>query len=466
MIENMKKSLLITVIICLLFTHLAASQGTKPNFVIILADDLGYGDLSYTGSVQINTPNIDAIAKKGMFFPQAYVSSPVCSPSRAGILTGRISVSFGYDNNVEANQPGFDSQFLGLPVNIKTIPNYLSPLGYVSGIIGKWHLGFEKQFHPINRGFDEFWGYLDGGHDYFEEKDTSFGYKAKIQCNYKTTDKITYITDNKGNECVDFIKRHKKQPFFLYASFNAPHTPMQATDKDLNLYSFIKNKKRRTYAAMVHRLDVNVGKIMAAIDKEGLSENTVVIFMSDNGGPGEYNSSINAPYNGKKGTVLEGGIRVPFMISWPGTIPAGQVYNNVISSLDILPTFVSLAGGTTTAADKLDGVNLIPYILKQNTAKPHEELKWRFTISAAILDGKWKLIRLPDRLPMLFDLEKDKSELDNLSLKNLDVTRHLLKKLGNWDVSLPHPLFMEGAEWKKHQLMDYDVKFQLVQPKR
>lgn len=442
----------------------AQSTRQKPNFIIILADDMGYADLSLHGSKQIKTPNIDRLAEKGVNFTQGYVSAPVCSPSRAGLLTGRNQVSFGHDNNLANVQPGFDPEFNGMPVSEKTIADRLKPLGYVSGLVGKWHLGESKKFHPLSRGFDEFWGYTGGGHDYFTSKPDGRGYQSPIECNYKTPQPITYITDDKGDECVGFIRRHKSQPFFLYASFNAPHAPMQATEEDLKLYSHIQDKRRRTYCAMVHRLDLNVGRIMQALKEEGIADNTLVVFLSDNGGPVDSNASINAPLNGQKGILLEGGIRVPFIMNWPDGLPAGKNCEVPVLSLDLLPTFVEAAGGSISEADRIDGKNLIPFLTGKTNAAPHDQMHWRFTISAAIRDGNWKLVRLPDRLPMLFNLENDISEQYNVALDNPDRTKAMLKKLGNWDVSQPHPVFLEGAEWRKRQIQLYDEIYPLVQP--
>ncbi|MCB0630151.1 MAG: sulfatase-like hydrolase/transferase [Saprospiraceae bacterium] len=459
----MQKILLtLTISLCALIA--GAGQSKPPNFILIVADDLGFADLGFNGSTQIKTPNIDQLANSGVRFTEGYVSSAVCSPSRAGFLTGINQVEFGYDNNLGGNQPGFDPQFLGLPLGQKTIADRLKPLGYTSGLIGKWHLGYEDHFHPLKRGFDEFWGYTGGGHDYFTSSPNGKGYQALIECNYKQPEPITYITDDKGNECVAFIERHRNEPFFLFASFNAPHTPLQATEEDLALYSHITDPKRRTYAAMIHRLDVNVGKILAALEQNGLRENTLIVFISDNGGPTDSNASINAPYNGQKGILLEGGIHVPFVMNWPAQLTAGQVYNKPVSSLDLAPTFYTLAGGAITEEDTFSGVNLLPYILGDKLDGPHQELKWRFTISAAIREGNWKLIRLPDRLPLLYDLSSDISEQKNVALEHLDKTKELLQKLGNWDVQLPHPVFLEGAVWKQRQLGLYDRVYQLMQP--
>jgi len=443
---------------------LANSNSEIPNFVFIVADDLGFADLSLNGSKQIPTPNIDQLAFEGVNFTQGYVTSPVCSPSRAGFLTGRNQVHFGYDNNIGVSQPGFDPQYMGLPVSEKTIADRLKPLGYISGLVGKWHLGYEPQFHPLNRGFDEFWGYQGGGHDYFTSYPQGTGYLSPIESNYKTPQPITYLTDDKGDECVDFIKRHKNSPFFLFASFNAPHAPMQATDADLELFKHIEDVRRRTYAAMVYRLDVNVGRIMKALKDAGIEEKTLVVFISDNGGPVDQNASINAPLNGQKGILLEGGIRVPFIMKWPGKLPAGVTYENPVISLDFAPTFIAAAGGNVMEDDNLDGVNLIPWLTNMRDDKPHNSFNWKFTISAAIRDGEWKLIRLPDRLPMLFNLIDDISEQHDLAAKYPERTKRMLKELGEWDVSLPHPLFLEGAVWKKRQLDLYDNEYELVQP--
>ena len=460
----MRKLILLLVISLFCVSSVNYQSGSKPNFVLIVADDLGYGDLGFTGSTQIKTPCIDRLANSGVVCSEGYVSSAVCSPSRAGFITGRNQVSFGHDNNLGGNQPGFDPQFLGLPLTEKTIADYLGELGYVNGLVGKWHLGYEPQFHPLKRGFDEFWGYTGGGHDYFTALPDGKGYKAPIECNYKSPQDITYITDDVGNECVDFISRHRDEPFFLFASFNAPHTPMQALEEDLDLYKCIEGKRRRTYAAMVHRLDLNVGKITDALEKNGLRENTLVVFISDNGGPVNTNGSINAPYSGQKGILLEGGVHVPFIMSWPQSIPEGSSYNNAVTALDFAPTFIESAGGIVPEDSNFDGVNLIPYFLNENNSAPHHDLIWRFTISAAIREGDWKLIRLPDRLPLLYDLSKDISEQNNLALKNLPKTKELLKKLGDWELQQPHPVFLEGAEWRRRQVDLYDKEYQLVQP--
>jgi len=448
------------------FARIEKRNPKKPNLILIMADDLGYADLGMHGSKQIPTPNIDVLCERGIHFNNGYVSSSVCSPSRAGLLTGKNQVQFGYNNNTGPNQTGFDPDFIGLPLGETTLADRLQKLDYVTGLIGKWHLGEKPHFHPLKRGFDEFWGYMGGAHDYFIANPDGVGMKRPIECNYKTPDPITYITDDKGNECVDFIKRHKNEAFFLFASFNAPHSPMQALEKDMKLFSHIEDELRRTYCAMVYRLDLNVGKILKTLQKKGLEHNTLVAFISDNGGPCNVisNGSVNAPLRGQKTTLLEGGIRVPFILKWPAKLAAGIEIDDPVSSLDIFPTFIEAAGGSITSEDDLDGFNLIPFLLGDEEKIPRETMKWRYTVSAAIREGDLKLIRLPDRLPLLYNISEDISEQNNLALKEPDKTKDLLKRLGMWDLNLPHPVFLEPKDWSKRHLSFYDADYQLVQP--
>jgi arylsulfatase A-like enzyme len=458
----------LVIVLCMHTLHVFGKiPKQKPNFVIILADDLGYGDLGFTGSTQIKTPNIDALAKQGVVFTQGYVSSPVCGPSRAGLMTGRNQVTFGFDNNPIVDLPQFNKNYVGIPLKVKTLADRLDELGYINGLIGKWHLGDAEHFQPLKRGFHEVWTYPVGGHHYFKSEPDGKGYLSPIECNYKTPEPITYITDDKGNECVDFIRRHKADPFFLYASFNAPHTPLQATEEDLKLYSNITDEKRRTYCAMVHRLDVNVGKIIDELKEQNLYENTVIVFLSDNGGPVSKTNpwTINAPLRGSKGILLEGGIRVPFTITWPAKITGGSTFEQAVSALDLTPTFVELAGGKITPKDKMDGVNIFPFLNGEKTGEPHANIKWRFTISAGIREGNWKLVRLPDRLPMLYNLSEDISEQNDLADENKDIVERMLKKLGDWDVSCPQVLYLEGNRWRREQVNLYDRDYQLIQPK-
>lgn len=449
-------------ILCFNF-QVSVEASEKPNFIIILADDLGYGDLGYTGSTQILTPNIDKLAESGVIFTNGYVTGAVCSPSRAGMLTGRYNCEFGYYTNPDLppdQQLQINREYSGLPVDEVTLADRLSDLGYINGLIGKWHLGRLPQFHPLKRGFHEFWGYVNGGHDYYltvPRSETKIRYRWPIECNYKEQGALTYITDDKGNECVDFIKRHKEEPFFLFASFNAPHIPLQAPEADKELYGFVMDERRRTYCAMVHRLDVNVGRIIEELKKQNLYENTVVVFLSDNGGYINNNVSINAPFRGQKGTLYEGGIHVPFIISYPDKYRAGTIYEKPVIALDILPTFVEMAGGEIVEEDHIHGVDLTPYINGNNSNTPHEYLMWNMQGFSAIRYGDMKMVNMPDKYPMLYDLSEDISENNDLSRTEKEIADKMIEKLGMWNMSCPEPLFFQGNNQKSGYRKLYDV---------
>jgi len=242
---------------------------------------------------------------------------------------------------------------------------------------------------------------------------------------------------------------------------------MQATEEDLQLFSHIKDELRRTYCAMVYRLDQNVGKLIKTLQQEGLENNTFVVFLSDNGGPSAAsisNGSVNAPFRGQKTTLLEGGIRIPYIFKWPKVFDGGKKFDEFVLSLDICPTFIEAAGGKPSKEDNYTGVSLIPFLTGQTNEIPHHSMEWGYTVSTALREGNWKLIRLPDRLPMLYNLAEDISEQNDVALQNLDRTKAMLKKLGTWEVRLPHPVFLEPADWRIRHLGFYDAEYQLVQP--
>lgn len=452
---------------CFALPAAAATQppgaAARPNILLILADDLGYGDVGFHGSTQIPTPNLDRLAASGVRCSQAYVSAPVCAPSRAGLLTGRNQVEFGVDNNLGTPQRGFDPEFAGLPVTERTIADRLRASGYATGLIGKWHLGERPQFHPLRRGFDEFWGFLGGSNAYVPSAPGKRP-PSHLECSFGPVGPVTYLTDDITTQSIAFMQRHRERPFFLFASYNAPHSPMQARDEDLAKFAGIADVNRRTYCAMVARLDHEIGRLLGAVQETGLAERTLIVFLSDNGGPVDQNGSVNAPLNGQKGTVLEGGLRVPCVLSWQGQIPAGRVYPHPVSSLDLAPIFLARAGAGPDEFRGLSGADLWTRLTGEETTVSDRPLRWRFTVSAAIREGDWKLVRLPDRLPMLFDLRNDVAEQRDVALQHLEVTRSLLGKLGDWDARLPHPVFLEGAEWKRRQLDLYDATYPLQQP--
>ena len=319
----------------------AAPAGARPNILFIVADDMGYADVGFQGCRDIPTPNVDALAGSGVRFPSGYVSGPYCSPTRAGLLTGRYQTRFGHEFN-----PGGGGQ--GLPVTERTIADRLQAAGYVTGLVGKWHLGAEPAMRPPQRGFAEFYGFLGGAHSYTNAKGILRG-DAPVN-------ELDYTTDAFGREAVAFIERHRTQPWFLYLAFNAVHTPMEATDDRLAKFPDIADKKRRKYAAMLLAMDEAIGRVRQELVAAGLVENTLVFFLSDNGGPTmpgtTINASRNTPLRGSKRTTLEGGIRVPFVISWPGHLEPG-VYAQPVIQLDATATALAAAGVETPPAWRL-----------------------------------------------------------------------------------------------------------------
>jgi len=434
----------------------------KPNIVIILADDLGYGELGCQGNPQIPTPHIDAIAAGGVRFTSGYVTAPNCSPSRAALLTGRIQTRFGHENNpigARNELPGY-----GLPLTEKTIADRMLEAGYVSAAIGKWHLGGSAEFHPYRRGFDEFFGFMHEGH-YFApqpwenvstmlrrkvlpgggEGRRTFGkvtystHMGSTEPDYNANnpivrgsqpiDETAYLTDAWTREAVSFIRRNRDKPFVLYLAHNAVHSPLQGADTHMKRFLHIDDLHRRIFAAMLSHLDDGVGEVMAAIRKAGIERNTIVFFLSDNGGPTRELTSSNLPLRGGKGQLYEGGIRVPFMVQWKGTLPAGKVYDNMVVSTDIFATSLALAG--VRSMPQTDGVNLMPYLLGQKKDRPHETMYWRQGGKSAVRAGDWKIVRhgSPKRTGPweLYDLGNDLTESKNLKSANPQKFQALLQ---------------------------------------
>ena len=452
----MKLSLLISLLIAGAMTLPAVESGDakaptrapqKPNILILLADDLGYADVGFQGAHDIPTPNIDSLAKAGVHFTNGYVSSVMCSPSRAGLLTGRSQSRFGHEVNWEQSIPN-DPR--GLPVAEKTMADQLKAAGYRTGIVGKWHLGESPQFHPNRRGFDEFFGFTTGGHDYDCASYTTdvpanrkkyAHYLSPLERNGVEEQHVGYLTELLGSEAAAFIHRNKDQPWFLYAAFNAPHTPLQATPALLDRVKTISDEKRRTYAAMVVGLDDAVGAILAQLRADGLEDRTLIFLLSDNGGPLEKNGSLNTPLNGHKGQVWEGGFRVPFVAQWKGTLPAGKTYERPVSSLDILPTALAAAGAASIAPQPLDGVNIVPFLLGDQSGDPHEYLFWRMKARNiwAVRRGDDKLMLQQHKSARLFNLANDIGETTDLAKPEL---RDALQKAYDaWNATLPEPLW-------------------------
>ena len=417
------------------------SRTSKPNIIVIISDDAGHADFSLHGSKTFRTPHIDSLAKGGVHCSTGYVSASVCSPSRAGLMTGRYQQRFGHEFNI----PPKYSETNGLPVNEQTIADLMKAAGYRTIALGKWHLGYAPHFHPLSRGFDDYFGFLQGARSYWPIKGTKLN--QLLRDRKPIPEKFTYMTDELGKQAARYIAENRKRPFFLYLSFNAVHTPMHAKEQDLKQFQQLKNVSRQKLAAMTKALDDAVGTVMAALDEHNLRDNTLVIFINDNGGA-QSNSSNNLPLRGWKGTPFEGGLRVPFIMRWPDRLPAGNRYPHPVISLDILPTALAAAGATKMPKKKLDGVNLLPYLTGKKVDRPHRTLHWRKGPNFAVRDGDWKLLRHKNEM-MLFDLAKDPRESVNLIEKESERANALLKTYKTWEAELMDPRWNSKRKKKK-----------------
>lgn len=429
----------------------AANSARPPNLVVIMTDDQGYADVGFNGGKDIPTPHLDSIAAAGVRFTSGYVTYSVCSPSRAGMLSGRYPQRFGHERN-PAWQP--DNPQTGLPLTETLLPAALGRVGYVSGLVGKWHLGSHPRFHPLERGFNEFFGHLGGGARYFPEELTiedpkqarneGESYRLLIRRNREAVRTTKYLTDEFSDEAVRFVERHKEAPFFLFLAYNAPHAPLQATEEYLARFAHIKDPRRRTYAAMVSAVDDGVGRLLAKLRELGLENDTLVFFLSDNGGPTQDNASNNRPLRGNKGSPWEGGIRVPFAAQWPGRIPRGLVYDQPVSSLDIYATIAALAQAPIDPARPLDGVNLLPYLSGEKTGVPHEAIYLRMHDRGAfaVRSGDAKLVITgTDAAPQVFDLRRDLAEANDHAANAGEELARLEALRAAWNAQLVAPVF-------------------------
>lgn len=423
-----------------------ASAASKPNVLVILGDDLGWGELGCQGFTQeIPTPNIDGIAKNGIRFTSGYVSGPYCSPTRAGFMTGRYQQRFGHEFNPGPAEAAVSN--FGLPLTETTIGDRLKAAGYTTAWVGKSHLGYKPEFHPLKRGFDFFMGFPGGAHDYFD----ATGDKANpILRGTEPVSELEYTTDAFAREATSFIERSKDKPWFVYLAFNAVHSPMQATEKYLSRFPDIKNPKRKAFAGMLSAMDDGVGQVMGKIRELGQEENTLVIFFSDNGGPTPQTTSANGSLRGFKSQTWEGGVRVPFMMQWKGRIPAGQVNDNPVIQLDIHPTALAAAGVDTDPAWKLDGVNLLPFVTGENKTAPHDTLYWRFGEQMALRQGDWKIVKARDMEgealgkpgvegAALYNLKDDIGEKNNLAATQPERFKTLTEAWNAWNGTLAEP---------------------------
>ena len=446
----------------LLAASVVAAAAAQPNILVIVADDLGYGELSCQGNPQIPTPHIDSLARNGIRFTNGYVSGTYCSPTRAGLMTGRYQQRFGHEFN-----PGPAEQAVkefGISTRETLLPERLKAAGYVTGMFGKWHLGYEPQFHPQKRGFDEFFGFLGGAHSYVDAKGDPHNL---IYRGTTPVDEQAYLTEAFGREAAAFIEQHARRPWFVYLPFNAVHAPLQAGDKYQQRFAAITDVRRRTYAAMQSAMDDAVGVVLQKLATLKLEENTLIFFVSDNGGPTPSTTSGNGPLRGFKAQTWEGGIRVPFLVQWKGRLPAGRVEARPVIQLDILPTALAAAGVRAAPDWKLDGVDLLPFLRGEQTGDPHAALFWRFGPQFAVRMGNWKLVKgsgagagieqqgraVVDGAE-LYDLSSDIGEKTNVAAQHPQKVRELAAAWTAWSSGLAEPKWFpdrgnRGAKKKK-----------------
>lgn len=441
----------------------ASSQDFRTNVLLIVTDDAGYADFGCYGGEEIPTPHIDSLARDGVKFTQAYVSASVCCPSRAGILTGRYQQRFGHEfNGPSQPQPGFTKDDMGLAPEEITIGEAFQKEGYRTFAVGKWHMGLAPQFHPRKQGFDEFYGFLGGSRSYFpiEKKKINPGWVMHLNEFTVPESSLTYLTDDLTEATTEFINETFPYPWFIYLSYNAVHSPMHAKDADLQQFSEIESKSRRSYAAMTKALDDAVGRILAELKAQGIERNTLVMLVNDNGGA-TNNASDNGPYRGRKGSKWEGGIRVPLLMRWLGRLPAGVTYDKPVSALDLLPTaLAAIEARETTYPENLDGVNLLPFVAKKKDGVPHEYLYWRRGVAAAIRKGPWKLIRIDGEPVALLNLDEDHRERSNRLVDHPELVVELMSALSLWEKELSPPKWVEGDRWRKNQVLKHQWDIQ------
>lgn len=427
-----------------------AQAARQPNFVIIMADDLGYGDVGYQGS-DVPTPHIDSIAAGGVRFTDGYVTCAVCAPSRAGMLTGRYQNRFGFWDNIGPYRVNKDVE-PGIPTDLPILSERLKTLGYTTGLFGKTHDGTAEAMMPFNR-WDDYYGFNNGASNFlgdmnrkhnpiFRNKEIASNFYEDRGINKNTVikngviqrDSENYLTDELGDYAARFINENKDQPFLCYVPFNAVHGPFQATQETYDKYAGKAEHERALVMAMLDSMDANVGKILNTLKANQLMEDTLIIFLSDNGG---HQFSPNGPLRGKKGTYWEGGLRVPFCMQWKGTLSSNSLYSEPVISLDIMPTLITAAGGKVDPAWQLDGTNLLPYITGRNTTAPHDTLYWTWGARKAIRQGDYKAVSMNGGKRFeLFNLAEDLSETTDLAAQNPEKLDRMIQMHSKWESTL------------------------------
>ncbi|HUB85761.1 MAG TPA: sulfatase-like hydrolase/transferase [Rhizomicrobium sp.] len=440
----------------------------RPNVLVIVADDMGYGDPSSYGAPYA-TPNMDALAQDGVRFTNAYVTAAVCSPSRAGLMTGRYQQRFGHEYQLFSEE---QNREFGVDPGQPTIAKSLAAAGYTTALFGKWHLGLAPQRNPLKMGFQTFYGFLGGRRPYVDDWDGNVGLEypdrnkmpelyqlsdnTQMYDNSKKTELASYLTDELTDKAVSYIDTHNKKPFLLMVTYSAPHWPLQATNAQLKLEAGVADPDERIYRTVINQEDIGIGRIRETLKKNGLTDNTLIIFLSDNGCP-KYISQLcsNRPLNGWKRYLMEGGIRIPFIVAWPTKIAKGQTFDGITSSLDIYATAVAAAGAKSDPKQPPDGVNLLPYLEGKAQGNPHDRLYWRSLPSYAIRDGNWKLLgnggENGDEVTMLFDLQADPGEVHDVSAEHPDVVSRLNAEWKAWSATLA------PAGWPSDRVFDVTI---------
>lgn len=446
-------------ILCLalivLGTFLHAEQ--RPNIIVILSDDGGYQDFGAYGGKNVPTPNIDELARNGVLFTNAYATASVCAPSRAGLLTGKYQQRFGFEHNIsDLPAKGYKQEDIGLDKTVKTIAEHMRYNGYKTIALGKWHQGDYPQYHPLKRGFDHFYGFIGGHRSYYgiPAQKQKVLFELHDDDTIAPEDSIEYLTASLTNKAIDYIHTYKETPFFMYLAFNAIHTPMQATYRSFEKHENEKDTLRRTYLAMLDDMDAGIGQIVAHLKQAGLYENTLILFMNDNGAA-TNNGADNGILRGLKGSKWEGGIRVPFIMQWPNRLPKNVISTTLVSTMDVLPTAIAAANGDLLPQQTTDGIDLLTSYNSAN--KGHDYLFWRRGVAKAVRYKQWKLIIAGDNPVLLFDLNKDPKEESNIASRYPKMAAKLKKELAAWEKQMQSPRWF-SAYGDKNQIMKHRME--------
>jgi arylsulfatase A-like enzyme len=413
-----------------------AAGPTRPNVVLIITDDVGYGDFGVYGAPDVETPNVDALARTGTRFTDFYANGPLCTPTRAGLISGRYQQRYRLEHPLGGARTASAEE--GLPATGRSLPQLLKSHGYATGLVGKWHLGYKPEFSPKAHGFDSFFGFKSGYVDFYRH--TAGDGQPDLFENERAVEEKGYMTDLITERSVAFLREHARRRFFLEVAYSAAHWPYQPPDKPSIARDNARHlmahdsatSTRADYVAMLERADQGVGRIVHTLDSLGLARNTLVIFTNDNGG--EW-LSRNAPFFHRKWTLWEGGIRVPLIVRWPGRVPAGRVTTQTGMTMDLTATVLAAANALVPAEARLEGVDLLP-LIQSRTTTVSRTLFWRTNTGGhsqrAVRDGKWKLL-LDGSVPMLFDLRRDAGERRDLSAQRPEIVRRLRGLLDAWE---------------------------------